>query len=84
MIPATTGSYVVARMGEAYARRVFMSSRVFDASEAQRLGFISEVVMREMLDTSIEAEVIPYLKCAPNSVAAAKALACSFVLTINN
>lgn len=84
LIPATIGPYVVARMGESYARRVFMSSRVFDASEAQRLGVIAEVVMPEMLDASIEAEVLPYLKCAPSSVAAAKALARSLGLTIND
>ena len=31
LIPATIGPYVLARMGEAMARRVFMSARLFDA-----------------------------------------------------
>ena len=55
IIPATIGPYVLARMGEGRARRVFMSARLFDAA--------------------IEAEVVPYLSCAPGAVAAAKQLA---------
>lgn len=75
LIPATIGPYVLARMGESFARRVFMSSRVFDASEAETYGIIAKAVSLETLDAAIEAEVTPYLNCAPNAVAAAKALA---------
>ena len=35
LILATIGPYVIVRMGEASARRVFMSSRQFSAQEAQ-------------------------------------------------
>ncbi len=38
LIPATIGPHVVARIGAAAARRVFMSARVFGAEEAVRLG----------------------------------------------
>jgi methylglutaconyl-CoA hydratase len=62
-------------MGESFARRVFMSSRVFDASEAEAYGIIAKAVSPETLNAAIEAEVTPYLNCAPNAVAAAKALA---------
>ena len=75
LIPATIGPYVVARMGEAHARRVFMSSRAFDATEAVGLGVIAKVVGTDDLDGAVEAEVVPYLKCAPGAVADAKALA---------
>lgn len=74
LIPATIGPYVVARMGAARARRVFMSGRVFDADEAQELGLVARVVPPASLDAAIEAEVRPYLDCAPGAVAAAKAL----------
>ncbi len=74
LIPATIGPYVMARMGEANARRVFMSSRVFDAPEAQSLGIIARAVPADELDTATEAEITPYLSCAPSAVAAAKAL----------
>jgi methylglutaconyl-CoA hydratase len=75
LIPATIGPYVVARLGEAMARRVFMSARVFEADEAVRLGLLARAVALEELDTAVEAEVLPYLSAAPGAVASAKALA---------
>ncbi|MGX0902128.1 methylglutaconyl-CoA hydratase [Roseovarius sp. MBR-79] len=74
LIPATIGPYVAARMGEAMARRVFMSGRRFDAAEAVRLGLLARAVPESALDEAVEAEVAPYLDCAPGAVAAAKAL----------
>lgn len=75
LIPATIGPYVVARMGEANARRVFMSARLFDAKEAVHLGLLAKAVPAASLDAAVEAEVTPYLSCAPQAVARAKALA---------
>jgi methylglutaconyl-CoA hydratase len=75
IIPATIGPYVVARMGEARARRVFMSGRLFGADEAVDLGLLARAVPAGDLAASVEAEVVPYLSCAPGAVAAAKALA---------
>lgn len=74
LTPATISPYVVARMGAAKARRVFMSSRVFGAEEAVALNLLAGVVAPEALDGAIEAEVVPYLSCAPGAVAEAKAL----------
>lgn len=74
LIPATIGPYVVARMGAARARRVFMSARQFGADEAVALGLLSRAVPAEELDAAVEAEVAPYLACAPGAVAEAKAL----------
>jgi methylglutaconyl-CoA hydratase len=64
IIPATIGPYVIARMGEGRARRVFMNSKVFDATEAVDLGVLARIVPAEDLDAAIEAEVTPYLNCA--------------------
>jgi methylglutaconyl-CoA hydratase len=75
IIPATIGPYVLARMGEGRARQVFMSARVFDAAEAERLGIVARVVPASDLDAAVEAEVVPYLSVAPGAVAAAKRLA---------
>lgn len=75
IIPATIGPYVLARMGEGRARRVFMSARVFDADEAAALGLVARVVDATTLDDAIAAEVAPYLATAPGAVTAAKALA---------
>ncbi|WP_299736213.1 crotonase/enoyl-CoA hydratase family protein [uncultured Roseobacter sp.] len=75
IIPATIGPYVLARMGEGRARRVFMSARIFGAAEAVDLGILARSVPPEGLAEAIEAEVLPYLACAPGAVAAAKQLA---------
>jgi methylglutaconyl-CoA hydratase len=74
LIPATIGPYVVARVGHAGARRVFMSGRFFDAVEAATLRLVHGVVEADQLDAAIEAEVKPYLSAAPGAVAAAKRL----------
>lgn len=74
LTPATISPYVVARMGAAKARRVFMSARLFGADEARDLDLLARVVAPEALDAAIEAEVAPYLACAPGAVADAKAL----------
>ena len=74
LIPATIGPYVCARMGAARARRVFMSGRRFGAAEAVDLGLLARAVPAAELDAAVEAEVVPYLACAPGAVARAKAL----------
>ena len=75
LIPATISPYCLARMGEAMARRVFMSARLFGAGEAVTLGLLARAVPVAELDAAIEAEVKPYLSCAPGAVAASKRLA---------
>ncbi|WP_298846664.1 crotonase/enoyl-CoA hydratase family protein [uncultured Ruegeria sp.] len=74
LIPATIGPYVIARMGEARARRVFMSARLFDATEAVDLGLLTKTVSADRLLEAVEDEIRPYLSCAPGAVASAKAL----------
>ncbi len=74
LIPATIGPYVAARMGEANARRVFMSGRRFGAAEAVGLRLLARAVPEAELDAAVEAEILPYLECAPGAVARAKAL----------
>jgi len=75
LIPATISPYVLARMGEGKARRVFMSARLFDAHEARDLDLLARVVSPDDLDEAIEAEVAPYLQAAPGAVAESKRLA---------
>ncbi|WP_137700836.1 crotonase/enoyl-CoA hydratase family protein [Marimonas lutisalis] len=75
LIPATISPYVLARMGETHARKVFMSARIFDAQEAEKLDLLARVVPGDQLDEAIEAEVRPYLSAAPGAVAESKRLA---------
>jgi methylglutaconyl-CoA hydratase len=83
LVPATISPYVLARMGEGLARRVFMSARLFDAEEARALGLVARVVPADRLDQAVEAEVAPYLACAPGAVAASKRLARSLGPVMN-
>ncbi len=75
LIPATIGPYVLARLGEGKARRVFMSGRIFGADEALDLGLIAEISDAGALDAAVKMQVLPYLSVAPGAVGAAKALA---------
>ena len=78
LIPATIAPYVIARLGEGRARRVFMSGGLFGAGEAVSLGLIARAVPIDALNDAIEEAVAPYLGCAPGAVAEAKALARAF------
>jgi methylglutaconyl-CoA hydratase len=75
IVPATISPFVLARMGEGRARRVFMSGRIFDAHEAQELGLVTRVVPTEQLANAMEAEIRPYRAASPQAVATAKRLA---------
>jgi len=74
LLPANIAPYVVARMGEANARRTFLTARRMGAAEAQRLGLLSEVVAADQLDAAVERELADLLQCAPGAVAATKKL----------
>ncbi|MGJ8527352.1 crotonase/enoyl-CoA hydratase family protein [Maritalea sp.] len=75
LIPATISPYVLARMGEDKARRVFMSARIFGGKEAVSFNLLSKLVAADQLDDAVEQEVAPYLNAAPGAVARAKMLA---------
>jgi methylglutaconyl-CoA hydratase len=77
LIPATIGPYVVRRLGEGSARRVFMNGKRFGADVAHQLGLVSEVVDGSGLDQAIETELGWFLDCAPGAVADAKNLCLS-------
>ncbi|WP_238364559.1 crotonase/enoyl-CoA hydratase family protein [Mesobacterium pallidum] len=74
LIPATIGPFVVARLGEAFARQVFFTARPFDTAFLQRAGLVARICPAEGLDAAIEEEIAAVLDCAPGAVSAAKAL----------
>jgi len=74
LLPANIAPYVVARMGEANARRTFLTAKRMNAAEAKRLGLVSEVVGAEQLDAAVERELADLMQCAPGAVAATKKL----------
>ncbi|CUH80264.1 crotonase/enoyl-CoA hydratase family protein [Tropicibacter naphthalenivorans] len=74
LIPANIGPYVVARLGAVKAAQMFMNGVIFDAAKAVDLGVLTRAVPAEDLDAAVEAEVAPYLACAPGAVRDGKAL----------
>ncbi|KQU03633.1 crotonase/enoyl-CoA hydratase family protein [Rhizobium sp. Leaf453] len=82
LIPATISPYVVARIGEAQARPLFMSAKIINAREAQAAGLLAQVVPADSLDAAVESEIQPYLQVAPGAAAASKALARSLGMPI--
>lgn len=74
LIPATIGPYVVKRIGERNARRVFLSGSRFDAKMAVEMGILNYVVPKDKLYEAVRHECDSLLECAPRAVGAAKQL----------
>lgn len=74
LIPATISPYVIKAMGENAARRYFLTAERFDAREAQRIGFVHEVVAADDLDSKVAAIVGALASNSPHAVGAAKQL----------
>jgi methylglutaconyl-CoA hydratase len=74
LLPSMISPYVVRKMGVSNARSVFLNAQVFKAAKAEAFGLVHEVVDREMLDATIEKQIVAYLRCAPGAVAATKRL----------
>jgi len=74
IIPAVISPFVLSKIGQSNARRLFLTGERFDAAEAVELGLLARALPEDALDAAVEAEVAPYLDCAPGAVARAKAL----------
>ncbi len=74
LIPAVISPYVVAAIGEAAARRYFLTAEVFSAWEAQRLGLVHEVVGHSGLEQKGRQLIDALLMGGPKAQAAAKDL----------
>jgi methylglutaconyl-CoA hydratase len=74
LIPATIGPYVVRAMGARAAHRYFLTAERFSAAEAQRIGFVHEVVPADQLDAKVEQLVQALISAGPAAVRACKQL----------
>jgi methylglutaconyl-CoA hydratase len=72
IVPAMISPYVVAAIGERYARRYFLSGEEFDSAEAYRIGLLHDLVELEALNPRI-GNVLADLYCGgPQAIVAAK------------
>jgi methylglutaconyl-CoA hydratase len=74
LIPATISPYVIKAMGEACARRYFLTAERFSAREAHRIGFVQELAAAADLDSTVAAIVKALVSNSPNAVKEAKVL----------
>jgi len=74
LIPATISPYVIKAMGENAARRYFLTAERFSAQEAQRIGFVHEVVAADALDAKVGEVLKALVSNSPNAVKEAKVL----------
>ncbi|NTG49314.1 crotonase/enoyl-CoA hydratase family protein [Agrobacterium rhizogenes] len=84
IIPATISPYVIARIGEAHARPLFLSGKIIDAWQAHAAGLLSRVVPEDALDEAVETEIRHFLAASPQAAARAKALARSLGMPITD
>jgi isohexenylglutaconyl-CoA hydratase len=75
LVPAQIAPFVVARIGQASARRLALTGERIDGAEAQRIGLVDFVAADA---TGLEARLLAVLqgiaRCAPGANAATKAL----------
>ena len=74
LIPATIGPYVVARIGAARARSLFLTGSRFDAHQAEAFGLVHRVVPSDQLDTELAGILAALRASGPQAIRAAKAL----------
>lgn len=74
IIPAVISPFVLARIGPAHARELFLTGERFDARHAQAIGLVHHVVAEEELDEAVAGRVAHLLQAAPGAQAAAKEL----------
>lgn len=77
LVPSVISPYVLAAIGERYARRYFLTAERFDAAEAYRIGLVHDLVERDALDATISALCAHLLRGGPKALAAAKHLIAS-------
>jgi methylglutaconyl-CoA hydratase len=74
LIPATIAPYVLRAIGERHARRLFQTGERIDATTAERIGLLHQVVPSDQLDKQLDATISSLLAGAPQAQAEAKAL----------
>ncbi|WP_342129668.1 enoyl-CoA hydratase/isomerase family protein [Hydrogenophaga sp. OTU3427] len=74
LIPATISPYVIRAMGARAAHRYFLTAERFGAAEAQRIGFVHEVVAADALDAKVGEIAAALVNAGPAAVQACKRL----------
>lgn len=74
LIPAVISPYVMRALGERQSRRYFLTAERFNATSAESLGLVHQVVTNDTLENSAEPILQALLQNSPAAVSAAKQL----------
>jgi len=74
LIPAVIAPYVIAAIGQRQARRWFLTGKTFEATLAQQMGLVHQLVLPDELDEAVEHETQTLLKGGPQAQAQVKQL----------
>ncbi len=74
LVPAVISPYVVRALGPRWARRLFLTAEIIDASRAAALGLLHDVVPADQLDATVARLARQLLRAGPIAVREAKAL----------
>lgn len=74
LIPATISPYVIRAMGARAAHRYFLTAERFSAHEAQRIGFVHELVGVGALEDKVSELAQALVSASPHAVRACKRL----------
>jgi enoyl-CoA hydratase/carnithine racemase len=84
LVPATISPFVIAKIGHGHARALFTTGEAFGREHALRIGLVHEMADQEKIDEAVERKLKAILSAGPNAVAAAKGLAQSSVLSLED
>jgi methylglutaconyl-CoA hydratase len=74
IIPAVISPYVLAKIGAASGRELFLTGELFPATRALQIGLVQYVVPEEMLDERVNALLSALHSSGPKAIAACKEL----------
>ncbi|MDI9333045.1 MAG: enoyl-CoA hydratase/isomerase family protein [Cytophagales bacterium] len=74
LIPATISPYLIRAMGVRAAQRYWLTAERFCASDAHRMGLVSEVVSMDVLDASVDKLCKALCSASPDAISSTKRL----------
>ena len=73
-VPALVSAYLALQIGDKLSRDLLLTARIFDATEAHRLGLVNEIVAPEGLTQRAHALATSLIANSPQALAATKRL----------
>jgi methylglutaconyl-CoA hydratase len=73
-VPALVSAYLALQVGDKVARGLLLSARLIDATEAHRIGLVSEIVPADVLQDRVRELAAELMRNSPESLRATKQL----------